>query len=114
MKRWLAVLLVIVCVGSAHADPVESPNRWDPFSFTNRDHAIHMLGGFAATYGIHQILRKTTRLTKLESLLISTLTVTLAGTIKETYIDEFASRGNQTANFIGIGTGVVFGIAFGL
>ena len=113
MGRVLCIILILALSGTARAQDNEA-NKWDPFDWKNRDHAIHMLAGFGLTYTIHNVLRKTTKLTKAESLLISVLAVSVAGVVKEVYVDEFSSRGNHTANFIGIGTGAVFAISFGL
>ena len=86
-------------------------NQWDKFSLT-ADRGCHIMGSFLTTYFGTELLKKA-GMAKLPATLLSGFVSYTLWTGKEFYHDDFASSGDNTANLIGVGAGMLFTIPFG-
>jgi hypothetical protein len=111
MRRGSLLLLAIFFLsGFSRLALADGPwDNKDPFNW-NEEHTLHAVGSYALTFTMSQVLMKS-GVSKFDSILISAASVFLAGVVKEVFCDDINSRGDTTANLIGVTAGTVMSIA---
>jgi len=86
----------------------------DRFSFSANDKQAHMLGSYGLAFTGTAVLKRHTKMSRLEAVLWSSAATFALGTIKETLIDKTFSSSDMLANTIGVATSAMVVITFDL
>lgn len=86
-----------------------SPTKADSFSLTQQDKQLHFAASYAINYTLYKILHRLTD-DKAASLILSSLTTTSLGLMKEMSDRRFSS-GDMKANLLGVAVSAGFVIA---